>query len=108
MAEASQDPIQFTPTPGYCLLDPIQKDTKSNYMTVHDAVDQPHKATVLAVGKPKVTDFGAVIESPVKVGDFVLFSISGCERFKMEYKNDPRYGLVIAPFGRVLGVINGK
>jgi len=40
-----------------------------------------------------------------RVGDFVLFSIAGVERTKMEYKGNPRYEFVIAPYGRVLGVI---
>lgn len=102
---ADESTVNFECTPGYILIDPLEKDTKSKFMTVQDPIDQPHKGTVLAIGTPKLTDFGAVIGSPVKAGDFVLYSISGCEKFRMEYKGDPRYQLVIAPFGRVLGVI---
>ena|SRR3990167_9987214 len=108
MADEVNEEIAFNCTPGYILIDPLEKDTKSKYLTIYDAVDQPHKGVVLVVGEPKITDFGAIIQPPVKVGDFVLFSISGCERFRSTYKEDPRYELVIAPFGRVLGVINGK
>ena len=96
--------IKFTPCPGYLLIDPIEKDKKSDYVVTIDSVDQPHKGHVLAVGEDKLSDYGEWLESPVAVGDFVLFSIVGCERMKMEYKGDLRHEFVIAPFGRVLGI----
>ncbi len=90
------------PTPGYILIDPLEKDEKSQYIAVQDSIDKPHKGTVIAVGDSKVTDYGINIESPVKIGDFVLYSIAGCEEFKTEYKGDPRHRFIISPFGRIL------
>ncbi len=96
---------QFHPTSGYVLIDPLEQDKKSDFVVVQDSVDRPHKGTVLAVGPRKLDENGQFIDAPVKVGDFVLYSIAGIERFKMMYKNNPRYEFVVAPFGRILGVI---
>lgn len=97
--------LAFTPTPGYIVINPISVDKKSDYVSVVDTQDQPHKGTVLAVGDSYVDDKGNEKKSPVNVGDFVLYSIMGIEEFKMEYDGDVRHRLIIAPFGRILGVI---
>lgn len=95
--------VPFDCTPGYILIDPLDKDKKSDWMVVKDDVDKPYKGWVVAVGESKVE--GTVeINPPVKVGDFVLYSIAGCEEFKMEFDKNPRYRFIIAPFGRVLGI----
>ena len=94
--------INYTPTPGYILIDPLEKDKKSDYMAVQDSVDRPHKGTVVAVGGTKISDYGIKQESPVKVEDQVLYSIAGVEETKLEYKGDPRKRMIIVPFGRVL------
>lgn len=97
---------KFTPSSGYVLIIPLEQDGKSDLVVVQDSVDRPHKGTVLAVGARKLDENGLLfIDAPVKVGDFVLYSIAGVERFKMLYKNNPRYEFVVAPFSRILGVI---
>lgn len=98
----------FKPAPGYILIDPLEKDEKSSMIAVHDKIDQPHKGTVLAIGPDRISDYGQTLTSPVKVGDFVLYSIAGIERFKMDYKGNLRYEFVMCPFTRILGVIGGK
>ena len=98
----------FDPAPGFLLIDPLEKDEKSHYIAVQDNIDQPYKGTVLAVGREKLSEFGKPVKSPVLVGDFILYSISGIERFKMSYKDNPRYEFVICPFSRVLGIIKEK
>jgi chaperonin GroES len=95
--------IGFQPAPGYLLIDPIEKDQKSSTFAVQDAQDVPHKGTVLAMGAPRKDKDGNLIESPVKTGDFVLFSIMGHEEMKMEYEGDLRHRFVIVPFERILG-----
>ena len=99
--------INFKPCPGFILIDPLETDKKSDYIAVQDNIDRPYKGTVLAIGDEKWED-GKYIPSPVEVGDFVLYSIAGIERFKMNYKDNPRYEFVIAPYGRILGIINEK
>jgi len=94
--------INYTPTPGFLLIDPLEKDKKSDYMATIDSIDQPHKGTVIAVGDVKISDYGIKQECPVKIGDFVLYSIAGIEETKLEYKGDPRHRFIIAPFGRIL------
>jgi len=90
------------PAPGYIIIDPLEKDEKSTMVAVQDPVDRPHKGTVVAVGDFRITDYGIKQESPVKVGQFVLYSIAGCESFKAEYKGDLRHEFIVAPFGRIL------
>jgi len=92
----------YIPAPGYCLIDPQEKDHKSDYIAVQDSVDKSHKGKVVAVGDTKVTDFGIKIESPVKVGDLALYSIVGVEETKLEFEGDLRHRFVIVPFGRIL------
>jgi len=96
--------VPFKPNPGFILIDPLEKDKKSDYISVTDTQDKQFKGTVLAIGDSYKDDKGNDRSSNVKVGDFVLYSIMGTEEFKMEYKSDPRYKFVIAPFGRILGV----
>jgi chaperonin GroES len=95
--------VGFIPAPGYILIDPIEKDKKSSTFAIQDAQDVPHKGTVLAVGPAKKDKDGNIIESPVKEGDFALYSVMGHEEFKMEYEGDLRHRFVIVPFERILG-----
>lgn len=88
--------------PGFVLIDPLEKDKKSDIIAVQDSVDKAYKGKVISVGKPKQTDYGTQIMPTVSEGDFVLYSIAGCEETKIEYNGDPRKRLVIAPFGRIL------
>jgi len=97
--------INFKPTPGFILVDPLEKDIKSSRMAVPDAQDKPYKGTVVAVGEKMLTLSGERLDSPVKVGDFILYSIQGIEEFKMEYKGNIRHRFIIVPFIKVLGVM---
>lgn len=95
--------VQFQPNAGFVLIDPIEKDKKSDLISVADTQDQPFKGTVLAVGESIFDDNGNEKKCPVKVGDFVLYSVMGIEEFKMEFNGNPRYRLIISPFSRILG-----
>ncbi len=97
--------INFKPTPGFILVDPLEKDIKSSRMAVPDVQDKPYKGTVMAIGGKMITQSGERLNSPVKVGDFILYSIQGIEEFKMEYKGDFRHRFIIVPFTRVFGVM---
>ena len=96
---------KFKPSPGYVLINPLEKDKKSDYMCVTDTQDQPFKGTVIAVGDSYIDDKGNEKKPTVSVGDFVLYSVMGTEEFKMEYDNNPRYRLIISPFSRILGIL---
>lgn len=75
-------------------------------MDVADSVDDPHSGFCVAIGDPKPYDANPKIlqESSAKVGDFILYSIVGCERTRMPYKGNLRHEFVIVPFNRVLGI----
>ena len=95
---------KFKPSPGFILIDPLEKDKKSDFIQVTDNQDVPFKGHVVAVGDPTTDENGNKKLPTAKAGDFVLYSIVGTEEFKMEYKKDLRYKLVVAPFSRILGV----
>ena len=97
---------KLQPTSGYIIIDPLEKDNKSQYIAVQDPIDKPHKGTVVAIGPSKITDYGIKLESPVKVGDVVLYSIAGCESFKTLYDGDPRHEFIVSPFNRILVILD--
>lgn len=97
--------INFTPTDGHILVDPLEKEIKSQTMAVADRQDKPYKGKVLVTSGKMLTQSGKYIECPVKVGDFILYSIQGVEEFKMEYKGDMRHRFIVVPFTRILGII---
>lgn len=92
----------FEALPGYVLILPFEKDKKATDFTVVDSVDKSYKGQVIKVGPNKVTEANALLECPVKEGDYVLYSIAGCEETKLTWKKNPRQRFVIAPFGRLL------
>ncbi len=97
--------INFKPCPGYILIDSLQSVKKSDLVVVSDKIDDPHQGIVVAVGDTRITDYGVEQKPHVKVGDHVLYSIAGIEKTRLPYGKDLRHQFVIAPFGRVLGII---
>lgn len=68
------DPKKLTPMPGYVLVEPAEKTTKTQggiYLP-DSAGDKPQAGTVLATGASIYKD-GKEIPSPVKVGDKVVY-----------------------------------
>jgi len=102
--------MNFIPSPGIIVVDPILKVEKSKYVAVADGVDDPHLGRVMAIGdsKPYENSPSILKTTPVKVGDLIHYSIVGIEKIRLPYKNDPRKEFVIVPFERVLGVRTDK
>lgn len=69
------DPKKLTPMPGYVLVEPAEKQTQTagGIYLPDSAGDKPQAGTVLAVGADWNTEQGAVLKSPVKVGDQVVY-----------------------------------
>lgn len=69
------DPNKMTPMPGYVLVEPAKKQTKtSGGIYLPDSSDEkPQEGSVLAVGADWVTEQGAILKSPVKKGDRVVY-----------------------------------
>ena len=102
--------LTFEPSPGIIIVNPLIKAKKSDMMSVPDSVDDPHSGTVVAVGEDKPFDSNPDVlqKSPAKMGDFILYSMVGCERTKLFYKGNLRHEFVIVPFNRVLGIRGDK
>ena len=96
----------FKPSPGYLLILPIEIEKRSDLIAVPNFMDDEHRGRVVAVGNLKPFDSNPSIiqDSPCKLGDKVLYSLAGCERTKLPYKDNLREDFIIAPFNRVLGV----
>ena len=78
------DPKKLTPMPGYVLVEPAEKQTKTAggiYLPdTHD--EKPQAGTVIAVGEATHKD-GVELKSPVKVGDQVVYKKWGGNDVKM-------------------------
>jgi chaperonin GroES len=90
------------PVPGYVLVEPQKKEktTASGIVLPESHEDKPQQGKVLAVGDTFVTDFGTKKESPVKVGDTVIYREWGGK----EYKQD-NAELLILKFDDLMAVI---
>lgn len=78
------DPKKLAPMPGYVLVEPSEKQTKTaGGIYLPDSVgDKPQAGTVIATGAPTHKD-GVELSSPVKVGDSVVYKKWGGNDVKM-------------------------
>lgn len=82
------------PIRGYLLVEPEVSETKKSAeragIVLADIVkiaDLPQTGLVLKVGGELLTEYGAVITSPVKVGDKVIYKKWGGNEIKIEEKS---------------------
>jgi chaperonin GroES len=92
--------LNLKPTAGYLLIEPLEKEVKtaSGIYLPDGAGEKPQKGKVLAVGSALLQD-GQKIESPVKVGEVVVYKKWGGNEIKVEGKE-----LVIIEFKDVLAI----
>lgn len=92
----------ITPVAGYVLVQPQKKDktTASGIVLPENNSDKPQQGSVLAVGETFVSDYGAKKESPVKVGDVVIYREWGGKEYK-----DNDTDLLILKFDDIMAVI---
>lgn len=69
---------KFIPSPGFMLVRPIEIKQTQGGLVLPDGVasgevGEPNRGVVVAVGKDKYYTNGAIVESPGKVGDIVMF-----------------------------------
>ncbi len=74
------------PLPGYVFVEPAkqEKQTASGIYLPDSHEEKPQQGTVLAVGTDWVTEHGATIKSPVKVGDSVIYKKWGGNDVKID------------------------
>lgn len=80
------DPNKLTPMPGYVLVEPTAKQTKTTggiYLP-DNAEDKPQAGKVLAVGSDWITDAGATVKCPVSSGDEVVYKKWGGNDVKIK------------------------
>ncbi len=73
------------PLPGYVLVEPAkqEKKTESGIYLPDSHDEKPQEGVVLAVGGDWSTEQGAVIKSPVKKGDKVIYKKWGGNEVKI-------------------------
>lgn len=96
----SKNPIQ--PVSGYILVEPQKKEktTPSGIVIPESHEDKPQQGKVLAVGDTFVTDYGIKKESPVKVGDTIIYREWGGKEYKQADTE-----LLILKFDDIMAVI---
>jgi len=92
------------PVAGYVLVEPQKKEktTASGIVLPESHEDKPQQGKVLAVGDTFISDYGTKKESPVKVGDVVIYREWGGK----EYKQDNNTELLILKFDDIMAVIS--
>jgi len=96
--------LNLKPTAGYILIEPLEKEVKtsSGIYLPDSASEKPQKGKVLAVGSDEVIEKGIKRNSPVKVGDKVIYKKWGGNEVKIggiEY--------LFVKFEDVLAIENG-
>jgi len=79
--------LNLKPTPGYILIEPLEKETKtaSGIYLPDNAGEKPQKGKVIALGGPIYTD-GKEILSPAKLNETVLYKKWGGNEVKIDNK----------------------
>lgn len=90
--------MKFIPSPGFCLIEPIEKDTTKLSLSSEDG-RRTLSGNVLACGSTYTSEFDAMIDCPVKVGDNIAHATIGYEEIIMDRK---KYRIV--PFTKIMGV----
>ncbi len=90
------DPKKLHPLPGYILIEPTKVEEVTSggiYLALSGTEKQP-VGKVIAVGDTWVTESGATIKCPVKVGDMVLLKKWGGDEFKLSITSKEEYQIV--------------
>ena len=87
MAKSStnNDPSKLSPLPGYVLVEPqeAKKQTDSGIYLPDSHDEKPQQGSVLAIGGDWVTEYGAIVKTPVKKGDTVIYKKWGGNEVKI-------------------------
>lgn len=91
------------PVAGYILVQPQKKEktTASGIVLPDSHEDKPQQGKVLAVGDTFVSDYGTKKDSPVKVGDTIIYREWGGKEYK-----DGDTDLLILKFDDVMAVVS--
>lgn len=93
--------INLKPTAGYIIIEPLEAQTKtvSGIYLPENNTEKPQKGTVLVVGDSEILDSGSKKNSPVKVGDVVVYKKWGGNEVKVDGRD-----LLFVKFEDILAV----
>lgn len=80
--------INYRPTAGYLLIEPLEKETKttSGIYLPDNSTEKPQTGKVIATGNKVYMD-NHEVESPAKVGDIILYKKWGANEVKIDGKD---------------------
>jgi chaperonin GroES len=92
---------KIRPTPGYVLIEPLvaENKTSSGIYLPDSTTEKPVEGKVIAVGAAEISDSGNKKESPVKVGDLVVYKKWGGNEVKINGKE-----YIFAKFDDILAI----
>jgi chaperonin GroES len=96
--------LSVIPAAGYLLIKQEEAErTTASGIVLPDTVDgeKPQQGQVLAIGDDMVTDKGATIKAPCKIGDTVIYKKWGTNEYKYE---EVEY--LFVKFDDVMGIIS--
>jgi len=84
----STNSLNLKPAPGYLVIEQVnaQEKTSSGIYLPDSAAEKPQQGKVLAVGGPEITDSGSKKESPVSLGQTVIYKKWGGNEVKIKGK----------------------
>ena len=95
--------MEIKPSRGFCLIEDLIPDEKSDNVYLPDRLQESQpKGIVLAVGLPAFLPNGAEYFPEFKAGDIVYH-----KKFTDNKIKDGDKELLLVPFGDVLAIING-
>lgn len=95
--------LNLAPTAGYVIIEPFEAETKTSsglYIPETANAEKPQKGKVLAVGDAEITDSGTKKNSPVKVGDTIIYKKWGGSEVKLDGKD-----YLFAKFDDILAIV---
>jgi len=92
-----KEKLFLTPSSGWLLIEVLEDDKSSGLILTNKT--PPLKGKVLAISGDMVSEFGATIPCPCKVGDIISHTTIGFEEIDYKFK---KYRLI--PFVKVIGV----
>lgn len=95
--------LRIRPLAGYVVVDPqeAQSKTASGIYLPETAQEKPAQGTVLAIGAEAVMD-GRVVESPVSIGDKVIYKKWGGDEIKIDGRE-----LKLVKFDDLIAILEG-
>lgn len=94
--------MNILPKNGWALCEEVSEDTAAAYAT--EMVNKKQLYKVLAISESRVTEFGAIKESPAKVGDIVFVEPAAGANTPAQLL---KLNKALIPADRIMAVVEG-